>query len=311
MRSSLKNIRRISLACILAFALIAGTCITSQAAAEPADDKSLDRLDALVTAVYQLYSFKPASNLLPDDYNEFDFIPLYDDYQAVVAWYVRFSNGSYIIVNNNKENPYILESGTSGCSQIDNMLETHPEMEIIYDGEGMIRGRDFETFEGEVEVPQLNYHTLYGYLEIPDPYLMKRLADGRENMLDSEGRISEEWISKLQTESFVSRLYNVCLARDPDESGLSDWVKALNEGASAGKVIKGFFFSQEYLKYNKMATLYVIDLYRAFFDREGDVHGLEDWTDVILYGATREQVFRGFARSEEFAKYCEQYGLTP
>lgn len=65
-------------------------------------------------------------------------------------------------------------------------------------------------------------------------------------------------------DAYVTRLYTVCLGRDPDITGMTDWVNALYYGqAGGGDVAYGFFFSDEYLAMNKSNYLYVQDLYRG------------------------------------------------
>jgi hypothetical protein len=49
----------------------------------------------------------------------------------------------------------------------------------------------------------------------------------------------------------------------------------------------------------------------AFVGRIFDAKGYQSWNEAMYYGATRDQVFRGFARSEEFKKFCRDSGLMP
>ena len=64
-------------------------------------------------------------------------------------------------------------------------------------------------------------------------------------------------------EQFVTRLYNVCLNREPDEGGLNDWVNKLSSGAATGaSVAYGFVFSAEFKNYNYCNADYVKQLHR-------------------------------------------------
>ena len=112
-------------------------------------------------------------------------------------------------------------------------------------------------------------------------------------------------------EQFVTRLYNVCLNREPDEGGLNDWVNKLSSGAATGaSVAYGFVFSAEFKNYNYCNADYVKQLYRAFMGREYDEGGLNDWVNRLETGTTREEVFNGFSQSAEFSGLCTQYGIV-
>ncbi len=110
---------------------------------------------------------------------------------------------------------------------------------------------------------------------------------------------------------FVRRLYQVCLDRAPDAGGLNNWTAQLwNHSASGRKVAYGFIFSSEFKGKNYSNTAYVKQLYRAFMGREYDAAGLADWVGRLNRGASREDVFNGFAGSQEFTRICQSYGIV-
>ena len=110
--------------------------------------------------------------------------------------------------------------------------------------------------------------------------------------------------------SFVTRLYEVCLDREPDASGLNNWVSQLTSGRSTGtQVAYGFVFSNEFKSKNYCNEDYVKQLYRAFLGREADSAGLADWVSKLKTGTTREEVFNGFAQSAEFKEICTNSGV--
>ena len=109
---------------------------------------------------------------------------------------------------------------------------------------------------------------------------------------------------------FVKRLYRVCLGREADAGGLSDWTKQLwNHSASGSQVAHGFIFSKEFQSRNYSNTDYVKQLYRAFMGREYDEAGLNNWVNKLNGGATKGQVFDGFVYSQEFQKICAGSGI--
>lgn len=113
-----------------------------------------------------------------------------------------------------------------------------------------------------------------------------------------------------QVEAFVSRLYNLCLSRQPDDAGMNDWKGALITREKSGAVVaQGFFFSEEMKNRNLSNEEFVELLYRVMMDREYDEGGKEYWVKRLEAGVSREGVYRGFAESQEFTQICGAYGI--
>ena len=102
----------------------------------------------------------------------------------------------------------------------------------------------------------------------------------------------------------MTRLYRICLEREPDEAGLADWSAQLANGAEGSQVAYGFIFSTEYKQKHTSNTEFATMLYHTMMDREPDDAGLTDWVDKLNYTNTREYVFNGFLFSTEFARRC-------
>lgn len=111
--------------------------------------------------------------------------------------------------------------------------------------------------------------------------------------------------------SFVARLYKVCLNRLPDQAGQAVWVqKLIHREETGASCAYGFIFSQEYTNRNLDNTEFVKNMYKALFGREADEAGLNYWVEQLNAGiATREAVFTGFTGSEEFTNLCSSYGI--
>ncbi len=113
-------------------------------------------------------------------------------------------------------------------------------------------------------------------------------------------------------EEFVTRLYTLCLNREPDEKGLDDWCNLLLEGTYTGtQVAHGFVFSNEFINAGYADDEYVKQLYRVFLSREYDAEGLATWLGMMHdKGYGREAIFNGFSQSTEFKSLCEEYGIV-
>lgn len=125
------------------------------------------------------------------------------------------------------------------------------------------------------------------------------------NMPNEEPAVDVEKVSQ-----FVTRLYNVCLDREPDADGLDHWTNILvNREQTGSQVGYGFAFSVEFKNHNYCNSCYVKQLYKAFLGREYDEGGLEHWVGKLNEGTTREEILNGFLLSPEFGGICEEYGI--
>ncbi len=117
--------------------------------------------------------------------------------------------------------------------------------------------------------------------------------------------------NKDGVEAFVTRMYEVCLDREPEQSGLDGWAqKLLNKEATGCSIAYGFVFSPEFIEKDPSNGEYVKYMYDAFFGREADEGGYNYWVDLLDKGATKESVFCGFANSQEFSNLCKDYGVV-
>lgn len=109
---------------------------------------------------------------------------------------------------------------------------------------------------------------------------------------------------------FVARFYKLCLQRDADEQGLSEWTQALQSKLTTGaQVAYGFVFSPEFLARNLSNEEYVKIMYKAFFGREADPTGLQSWISALNNGTHRQNVLAGFTNSNEFSILCQKYDI--
>lgn len=127
------------------------------------------------------------------------------------------------------------------------------------------------------------------------------------NMPNEKPSVDED-----KARSFVTRLYNVCLDREPDTEGLNGWTEILSSGRMTGsQVAYSFIFSDEFKSKNYCNECFLKQLYKAFMGREYDDGGLKYWMEQLQGGMSREAVFYGFAFSDEFVALCLEYNIEP
>lgn len=110
---------------------------------------------------------------------------------------------------------------------------------------------------------------------------------------------------------FISRMYQYCLGRKADASGLASWVSViLNSRASGTSVAEGFLYSPELASMELTNSEYVRNVYYALFGREPDSKGMENWTKVLDEGKSRKEVIIGLLNSPEFEQLCSDFGIS-
>ena len=122
--------------------------------------------------------------------------------------------------------------------------------------------------------------------------------------------LTEPRDQNAQITMFVYRLYRVCLGRKAEVEGLNDWTRVLLEHHYDPKgVAKGFIFSRELQGRNLSPEDYVELHYQAFMGRKSDPSGKAAWVRLLREGMSKEELFWGFANSQEFGKIISSYGL--
>ena len=111
--------------------------------------------------------------------------------------------------------------------------------------------------------------------------------------------------------AFVTRLYKLCLNREPDLPGLTYWITGLSEKKLDGAhVAFGFYFSKELGARNLSDDAFIAILYQGLLGRTPDSTGRAFWNAQLNGGASRLEVFRGFVHSAEFEAICKGYGIV-
>ena len=111
-------------------------------------------------------------------------------------------------------------------------------------------------------------------------------------------------------QDFVTRLYNVCLDRDPDTDGFNHWCNRLsNYEISGSEAAYGFIFSPEFQNKSVTNEQYVELMYNCFFGRASDSEGKAHWLNQMDNGMTRTQLYAGFTNSQEFDNLCASYNI--
>ena len=118
-------------------------------------------------------------------------------------------------------------------------------------------------------------------------------------------------IRREKIRNFVGRMYRCTMEREPDAGGLNYWVQALENGTTTGYSMADFFInSEEFLNKGLNNSDYLDIMYNAFFGRTPDAGGKAYWMNRLEQGDTRQNIFMGFAYSDEYRDICAEYGIA-
>ena len=113
-------------------------------------------------------------------------------------------------------------------------------------------------------------------------------------------------------EDFVTRLYAVCLDREPGEEEIAYYLWEINDHAMTGtEVAYKFIFADEFKAKNYCDRHYAEALYKAFMGREPSEEEINSKAYLLQQGQTREQVFNEFVTSSEYKSICAAAGIDP
>ena len=116
-----------------------------------------------------------------------------------------------------------------------------------------------------------------------------------------------------RVEQFVRGLYVGCLGREAEAEGLQYWCSRIASGEVTGKqAAQGFFFSQEFLRRLPIMTgeEVINRFYNIFLGRNADADGLNHWLEILTAGGSTDELFEGFADSQEFLARCNDAGIN-
>ncbi|MBM3709065.1 MAG: DUF4214 domain-containing protein [Actinobacteria bacterium] len=116
--------------------------------------------------------------------------------------------------------------------------------------------------------------------------------------------------TRTNVTEFVIRFYNYCLNREPDQEGLNNWVeRLLAKKITGAQTAESFIFSPEFTAKQTDNKEFLNILYRAFFNREPDPAGFNNWLSLLNSGYSRHFILAGFINSDEFIRLCNSYGI--
>lgn len=125
-----------------------------------------------------------------------------------------------------------------------------------------------------------------------------------------QAQITEARDKNIKVTQYVNRCYEKALGRTGETDGINYWCSIILSGAQSPKdVAYGFVFSRESENQNRNNADYTEMLYNLCLGRASEAAGKADWVGRLEQGTSREEVYWGFANSQEFGNIIASYGL--
>lgn len=213
-------------------------------------------------------------------------------------WYERCWSGYYAQRGQTACDPFYLRYTNDSSSRL-----------VFFDANGGSVGENVRVLRegqalGTLPVPTWGSNTFLGWYgaKVGGNRYTEQSPMGNGSLV-----LYARWSS---AESFVKRLYELCLGRASDAEGLQNWTKALQNGSQSGaQVAAGFFASAEYKGRGHDNGQFVDTLYAVLLDRSPDSGGRANWLAHLQSGRSRGFVFSEFVRCPEFQNLCAAYGI--
>lgn len=127
----MKRLTAMMLALLMCASLMALPSFAVSVSAENTDSE-MDVLDVMISAYIYMESDDEDMDLWPDAAYVADLVPLYSADGEQVAWYLRLTSGEFAVVNNNKDNPALIEYGDTDNTFIREILNSNSNPHIVY-----------------------------------------------------------------------------------------------------------------------------------------------------------------------------------
>jgi len=137
---------------------------------------------------------------------------------------------------------------------------------------------------------------------------------GTDTMTDIERVMFQDRTLALDVDGStgeVFKLYMVAFDREGDQSGMTYWVAAMDEGAALNEVAASFAISDEFTElYDGMTSAEILtELYDNAFGREPDEAGFDYWLSELEAGTSLSVVMNSFAISGEMSSLVNETGV--
>lgn len=113
--------------------------------------------------------------------------------------------------------------------------------------------------------------------------------------------------TKQMATDFVTNLYKNVLGRNPDTTGLNNWVNRLMTGTSQSTIVSSFYNSKEFKNKNYSNDQFIEKLYNGCLQRSSDAGGKTHYLNLLNRGRARTDIINSFVNSVEFKNLTTKF----
>ena len=183
---------RIELKKYVAVCVMSATVATSMfyapisASAVSTEDKNMDVTDVLISASLCLNSNDVENDFWPDGATVDSLNPLYNVENEQVAWYVKLSTGAYAVVNNDANNPAVIEFGDAPSEEIEAIYENNENATVVYNSPSEVYDAKLVKDEARIRKAK-GLRQNFPELKSKDTYL-KNIITRQKNRIRNDNR---------------------------------------------------------------------------------------------------------------------------
>jgi hypothetical protein len=147
---------------------------------------SIDELDAMIVACTALAPIKDGDDFQKLTIENRIFLPLYDVAGTVIAYYLEFEDVGYAVINNNRDNPAVIEFGEKYNPLIHDLISKKSSAKIVYNN-------PFSVFTDDMaeRAVTYTYAQLNGDLSRRNSELAEMVSERRQVILEQNTR--DDW----------------------------------------------------------------------------------------------------------------------
>lgn len=183
---NIKLLKRVSvfLTLVVTLGSISFTTFADNEFSENQKSIEMDTLDLNIAAATFLNSEDSEQSCILDDTYLEKSIPLFDVNNKKVAYYLTFTPQGYAVINNNVNNPAVIEFGDGKNPNIEKILESTPDAQIIYNNPGNIYAYNSNNTNRYVQKSQSGFYDYYPELAKNDSVLADQHNKFKQSFLE-------------------------------------------------------------------------------------------------------------------------------
>lgn len=208
------------------------------------------------------------------------------------------------------------EAATFVCAAFCNRIAAAGYSPMIYANKNMLENNLDGISLGEIYNIWLAHYTdktSYAYKYSFWQYSSSGSVNGISGRVDMDVWYDTSQTTLVGTENarkYIIQLYNALLGRDPDPTGLANYMKALTKGKiTASSLVTEIMASNEYKEKKYSNKAFVKKIYQAMLGREATDKEIDNQLTYLANGVSQRYILAKLSNSKAFYNYCSSMDM--